>query len=58
MRAYLNGLIVGLSRFRGGFNALWVIIDQLTKLTYFISIKESANSNQLEQIYVTKIMRL
>lgn len=33
--------VVGLLRVRSGYNALWVIIDWLTKSTHFILIKDN-----------------
>lgn len=33
-------------------------MDYLTKLTYFISIKDNTNTDQLGKMYVREIMRL
>lgn len=51
------GFLVRLPRVRGEFNALCVLVDRLTKSTYFISIKDITSSDQLGQFYVRKIMR-
>lgn len=50
--------VIRLPRFRGRFNALLVIKDCLTKLTYFILIKDNKSYAQLGQIYVRDIIRL
>ena len=41
-----------------GYNALWVIVDRLTKSTHFITIKDSTTTNQLGRIYIREIVRL
>lgn len=50
--------MIALPRFRGGFNALWVIMDRFTKSAHLILIKDSMSSDQLGQIYIREIMRL
>lgn len=50
--------MVGLSRAKRGYNALWVIVDRLTKLAHFILAKDITSIDQLGQIYVRKIVRL
>ncbi|WZZ44999.1 hypothetical protein YC2023_041258 [Brassica napus] len=42
----------------GGRNAIWVIVDRLTKSAHFIAIKKTDGVDQLAQIYLTDIMRL
>lgn len=39
--------VLGLSKVRGGYNALWVIVDQLTKSGYLILVKNSMNTDWL-----------
>lgn len=53
-----NGLYGGLLRVKGGFNALWVIMNQLTKLAHFILIRDNISTNQLGQIYIREIVKL
>ena len=50
--------IVGLPRVQRGYNAIWVIVDRLTKLAHFIPVKDSTTSDQLAQIYIREIVRL
>lgn len=50
--------VMGLSRVRGRYNALWVIFYRLTKLAYFIIIKDTTSIDQLGQMYVKEIVRL
>ncbi|XP_070022997.1 uncharacterized protein [Nicotiana sylvestris] len=50
--------IVGLPRTQRKFDAVWVIMDRLTKLSYFISVAVSYSSKRLAEIYICKIVRL
>lgn len=50
--------VVGLLRVRSRFNALWVIIDCLTKSAHFILIKDNNSTDQLGQVYAREIVRL
>lgn len=50
--------IIRLSRVQSGFNMLWVIIDKLTKATYFLLFKDITPTNQLEKLYVQEVVRL
>lgn len=50
--------IMGLSRVQKMFNAIWVIVDRLTKSTHFLPVKENTTSDQLAQIYIKEIVRL
>lgn len=38
-------ITIGLSKVSGGHNALWEIIDRLTKLTYFVAVKDTTSTN-------------
>ncbi|XP_044502571.1 uncharacterized protein LOC123223472 [Mangifera indica] len=50
--------MVRLPKVRGGFNALWVIVDRLTKLTHFIPVRDNMGTDQLGQIYIREIVKL
>ena len=50
--------ITGLPRVQKGYNAIWVIVDRLTKSAHFLPVKESTTSDQLAQIYVKEVVRL
>ena len=49
--------IVGLSRTASGKDAIWVIIDRLTKTAHFIPIRISFSLDRLARLYVNKIVR-
>ncbi|KAK6128180.1 hypothetical protein DH2020_038082 [Rehmannia glutinosa] len=50
--------IVGLPRTTNGYDAIWVIIDRLTKSAYFLAIKMTYSMEQLARLYVKEIVRL
>lgn len=39
-------------------NIIWIIVDQLTKSAYFMSIYTSFNTKRFAHIYIWKIVRL
>ncbi|WZY72146.1 hypothetical protein YC2023_004386 [Brassica napus] len=50
--------VTGLPTTLGGRNAIWVIVDRLTKSAHFIAIKKTDGADQLAQIYLREIVRL
>lgn len=50
--------VVSLPRTNKGFNAIWVIVDQLTKCAHFLPIKNTYSMDRLAQLYVDEIVRL
>src|SRR3989337_1596159 len=50
--------IVGLPKSIRGNNAIWVIVDILTKVAHFILVKNTFNANQLAQLYMSRIVSL
>ena len=48
--------IVGLSRTASGNDAIWVIVDRLTKTVHFIPIKISFSLDRLARLYLNKII--
>jgi hypothetical protein len=50
--------IVGLPRTQKGYNTIWVIVDQLTKVTHFIPVKTTYTGPQLAELYITQIICL
>nr|CAB3502859.1 unnamed protein product [Digitaria exilis] len=50
--------VVGLPRSQQGHNAIWVIVDRLTKVAHFIPIKENHRTEQLAELYVDRILKL
>jgi hypothetical protein len=50
--------IMGLPRTQKGYNSIWVIVDQLTKVTHFIPVKTTYTSPQLAELYISRIVCL
>jgi hypothetical protein len=50
--------IVGLPKSTRGNDAIWVIVDTLTKVVHFIPVKTTYNANQLAQLYMSRIVNL
>ncbi|KAI3499624.1 hypothetical protein L1887_35428 [Cichorium endivia] len=50
--------VMGLPRTSRGHNAIWVIVDRLTKSALFLAIKETTPVNELAKIYVDEVVRL
>jgi hypothetical protein len=51
-------LIVGLPRTHSGYDSIWVIVDQLTKVARFIPVKTTYSRLQLIELYVSRIVCL
>ena len=41
-----------------GHDAIWVIVDRMTKSTHFLPIRLNNSLDQLAQLYVDEIVRL
>jgi hypothetical protein len=50
--------IVSLSRTQSGYDSIWLIIDQLTKVAHFIPIKTTYSGSQLAELYMSRIVCL
>jgi transposase InsO family protein len=50
--------IVGLSRTQSGYDSIWVIVDRLTKVAYFIYVKTTYSGPQLAELYMSRIVYL
>ena len=50
--------VVGLPKTTKGHDAIWVVVDRLTKSAHFISIKTTFSLEQLADLYVQEIVRL
>ena len=46
--------VVGLPRTRAGFDAIWVIVDRLTKLAHFLPICSNFSLDRLAELYIVK----
>ncbi|XP_075499161.1 uncharacterized protein LOC142537536 [Primulina tabacum] len=50
--------VVGLPISVKGANAIWVIIDHITKSTHFLPVKTNFSMTQYEDLYIKEIVRL
>ena len=50
--------LVRLPRCQSGYDAIWVIVDRLTKSAYFLPMKNSDSIEKLAELYVKEIVRL
>jgi hypothetical protein len=50
--------IVGLPRTQSGYISIWVIVDLLTKVAYFIPVKTTYSGPQLAELYISMIVYL
>ncbi|GJY51492.1 putative reverse transcriptase domain-containing protein [Tanacetum coccineum] len=49
-------LITKLPRISSGYDAIWVIVDRLTKSAHFLPIREDYKMEKLARIYINKIV--
>jgi hypothetical protein len=47
--------IVGLPRTQSGYDSIWVIVDQLTKVAHFIPVKTTYSGPQLVELYMSRL---
>ena len=50
--------VTGLPHTHRGHDAIWVIVDRLTKTVHFLPIRNDFPLSQLAQLYVNEIIRL
>ncbi|KAL5574707.1 hypothetical protein UlMin_016406 [Ulmus minor] len=50
--------VVGLPKTSNGYDAIWVIVDRLTKSAHFLPIKITYSLEQLADLYAKEIVRL
>ena len=50
--------VSGLPKNVKGHNAIWVVVDRLTKTAHFIPVKTTDNLVTLSQLYIREIVRL
>jgi hypothetical protein len=48
--------ITGLPRTSKGYDAIWVIVDRLTKVAHFIPVKNTYKVSQLVELYIARIV--
>jgi hypothetical protein len=51
-------LVSGFPKGRKGNDAIWVIVDRLTKSALFLPIKMTDSVDKLAKIYINKVVRL
>ena len=50
--------INGFPRTKRGNNAIFVVIDQLSKVAHFLPVRESITASQLANLYISRIVSL
>jgi hypothetical protein len=50
--------IVGLPHTQKSYDSIWVIVDRLTKVAHFISVKTTYQGPKLVELYMQKIVCL
>ena len=50
--------VIRLPRTLGGNNAIWVIVDRLTKSSHFLPMKLNFSMDRLASLYVKEIVRM
>ena len=50
--------VTGLPRTLGGNNAIWVIVDRLTKSAHFLPMKVNFSMDRLVSLYIKEIVRM
>ena len=50
--------VVGLPKTSEGYDAIWVIVDRLTKSARFIEIKVNYSLEKLAELYVSNVVKL
>ena len=50
--------VVGLPRTREGHDAIWVVVDRLTKSAHFLSVHTTYSMDQYAQLYIKEVVRL
>ena len=48
--------VVGLPKTQQGNDAVWVIVDRLTKFAHFLPIKITYSLNKLAELYIKEII--
>ncbi|GJS73770.1 putative reverse transcriptase domain-containing protein [Tanacetum coccineum] len=49
-------LVIKLPKSSSGYDAIWVIVDRLTKSTHFLPIREDYKTEKLAKIYINEIV--
>ena len=52
------GFMMGLPRTPSGHDTISIVVDRLTKSTYFLAIRATSSLDKFAQFYIDEIMRL
>ena len=55
---YYMDFVIGLPRTQAGHDAIWVIVDRLTKLAHFLAIRNNFSLDKLAKLYISEIIKL
>jgi hypothetical protein len=50
--------ITGFPKTQKGNNAIWAVVDRLSKVAHFIPIREDITATQLAELYISQIVTL
>jgi len=50
--------VVGMPRTQKHHDAIWVVVDRLTKSAHFLPLRTTYNAEQLAELYIKEIVRL
>ena len=50
--------VLGLPQTQSGKDAIWVIMDRLTKFAHFLAIHSTYSIERLARLYIDEVMRL
>lgn len=50
--------VMGLPRTKQGYDAIWVVVDRLTKVAHFLPIRSTYSMEKLAELYIKEIVRL
>ena len=48
----------GLPKTQKGHNAIWVVVDRLSKIAHFLPVPEDISAYQLADLYISRIVSL
>ena len=49
--------VVGLPRTQADYNAIWVIVDRLTKSAHFLAIRNNFSLDKLAKLYINELVK-
>ena len=50
--------VIGLPHIQADYDAIWVIVDRLTKLAHFLAIQSNFSLDKLAKLYISEIVKL